>query len=89
MLEDTKTIAQCIDTLSTIIGDVSVPKNIKRSAEGMKKILSNEKEPLLERTASVISELENVGNERNIPFHTRTMIWGLSSQLERISVGKD
>jgi uncharacterized protein (UPF0147 family) len=89
MLEDTKIIVQCVDTLGTIIGDVSVPKNIRRSAENMRKILSNEKEPLLERTAKVISELENVGNERNIPFHTRTIVWGLSSQLESISVGKE
>jgi len=89
MLEDTKIIAQCIDTLSAIIKDESVPKNIRRSAENMKKILSNQKEPLLERVAKVVSELENVGNERNIPFHTRTMVWGLSSQLEIISAGKN
>lgn len=88
MLEDTKVI-QCIDTLSTIINDESVPKNIRRSAENMRKILSNKKEPLLERVAKVVSELENVGNERNIPFHTRTMVWGLSSQLERVSAGKN
>lgn len=89
MVEDTKIIEQCIGTLSTIIKDESVPKNIRRSAENMKKILSNTKEPLLERAAKVVSELENVGNERNIPFHTRTMVWGLSSQLERISAGKN
>jgi uncharacterized protein (UPF0147 family) len=89
MLEDTKIIAQCIDTLGTIARDESIPKNIRRSAENMKKILLNKKEPLLERTAKVMSELENVGNERNIPLHTRTTIWGLSGQLEGIAAGKN
>ena len=88
MLEYTKIIVRCIGTLDTIINDGSVPKNIRRSAENMKKILSNEKEPQSQRTAKVASELENMGNDPNIPFHTRTMVWGLSSQLESISVGK-
>lgn len=85
MAEGTKIIAQCVCTLSNIIKDESVPKNIRRSAENMRKILSNTKESLPERTAKVTAELENMGNERNIPLHTRTMVWGLSSQLERIS----
>jgi uncharacterized protein (UPF0147 family) len=53
----------------------------------MKKILSNEKEPPLKRTAKVVSELEHIANDPNIPFHTRTMVWGLSSQLESLSIG--
>ena len=85
MLEDMRTY---INTLDTIINDKSVPKNIRRSAENMKKILSNEKEPQLQRAAKVASELEKIGNDPNIPFHTRTMVWGLSSRLESISVNK-
>jgi uncharacterized protein len=85
MLEDMRTY---INTLDTIIKDDSVPKNIRRSAENMKKTLSNEKEPRLQRAAKVASELENIGNDPNIPFHTRTIVWGLSSQLESISIRK-
>lgn len=81
-------IKACINTLDTIINDKSVPKNIRRSTENMKKILSDEKEPSLKRTAKVISELENIGNDRNIPFHTRTIVWGLSNQLEIIFTDK-
>lgn len=88
MLEDVKTIAQCIDKLDIIINDESVPKNIRRSVENMKKILSNEKEPSSKRAAKVAYELENIGNDHNIPLHTRTMVWGLSSQLENIPVDK-
>ena len=89
MLEYTKIIVRCIGTLDTIINDGSVPKNIRRSAENMKRIISNEKEPPLDKIAKVVSELENIANDPNIPFHTRTMVWGLSSQLESISVDKD
>lgn len=82
MLED---IQIHINTLDSIANDASVPKNIRRSAENMKKILSNDKEPQLQRTAKVAAELEYIGNDPNIPFHIRTKVWGLSSQLERIS----
>lgn len=88
MLEDTKIIVRCIGTLDTIINDESVPKNIRRSTENMKRIFSNEKEPLLDKIARVAFELEIIGNDPNIPLHTRTKVWGLSSQLESISVDK-
>jgi len=86
MSEDIK---KYIDILDTIINDESVPKNIRRRTEKMKKILLNEKESSSERNAKVISELEIVGNDANIPFHTRTMVWGLSSQLESVSASAD
>ena len=81
MTEDFK---KYIDMLDTIINDKSVPRNIRHSSEKMKATLSNEKEPSLHRTAKVISELDIIGNDINIPLHTRTTIWGLSSQLESI-----
>ncbi len=85
MLEDMQTY---INILDTIINDESVPKNIRRSTENMKRTLSNEKEPQSQRIAKVAFQLEDIGNDPNIPFHTRTMVWGLSSQLESISVDK-
>ena len=81
-------IKKYIDKLDTIINDKSVPKNIRYRTEKMKNILSNEKEPVLKRTSKVISELEIIGNDANIPFHTRTMVWGLSSQLESMFMGQ-
>ena len=78
-------IKKFIGTLDTIVNDESVPKNIRRSADKMKKILSNEKVSPVKRTAQVISELEIIGNDTNMPMHTRTKVWGLTSQLESIS----
>ncbi len=80
-------VRQCIDVLDRIATDDSVPRNIRRSAENIKKTLSNEKESLSMRAAMVISSLDDIGNDPNVPIHTRTLIWGLSSRLESIPVG--
>jgi len=84
----TETIRQCVEVLDRIINDDSVPRNIRRNADNMKNILLNEKEPPSVRAAMVISKLDEIGNDPNVPIHTRTMIWGLSSQLETIPVDR-
>lgn len=84
----TETIRQCVEVLDRIINDDSVPRNIRRNADNMKNILLNEKEPPSVRAAMVISKLDEIGNDPNVPIHTRTLIWGLSSQLETIPVDR-
>lgn len=84
----TEVIRQCIEVLDRIVNDDSVPRNIRRTADNMKNVLSNEKEPPSVRTAMVISRLDEMGNDPNVPIHTRTLIWGLSSQLETIPVDR-
>ena len=81
-------LRQCIDVLDRIISDDSVPRNIRRSADNIKNVLSNEKESLSRRAATVISNLDDIGNDPNVPIHTRTLIWGLSSRLESIPIDK-
>ncbi len=81
-------IRQCTEVLDRIINDDSVPRNIRRSADSIKNILSNEKQSLSKRAALVISNLDDMGNDPNIPIHTRTLIWGLSSKLESIPVNQ-
>ncbi len=79
-------LKQCVEALDRIINDDSVPRNIRRNADTMKNILSNEKETPSVRASMVISKLDDIGNDPNVPIHTRTLIWGLSSQLETIPV---
>lgn len=81
-------IRQCIEVLERIINDDSVPRNIRRNADSMKNTLSNEKEKISIRAAMVVSRLDEIGNDPNVPLHTRTLIWGLSSQLETIPVDR-
>ncbi len=80
-------LKQCVDVLDRISNDDSVPRNIRRTAENIKKTLSNEKESVSKRAAKVISNLDDIGNDPNVPIHTRTLVWGLSSRLESIPVG--
>ncbi len=81
-------IRQCIEVLDRIINDDSVPKNIRRNADSMKKTLSNDRESPSTRAAMVVSKLDDIGNDPNVPLHTRTLIWGLSSQLETIPLDR-
>ncbi len=79
-------IEDCKQKLEYIASDSSVPKNIRRSATEVLETLKNGKEPLFMRTSSSISILEDIGNDPNVPVHTRTLIWNVSSQLETIPV---
>lgn len=81
-------VKKCVDALDRISNDDTVPRNIRRSAENIKKILSNDKESLSVRAALVISALDDIGNDPNVPIHTRTLVWGLSSRLEAIPVNR-
>jgi uncharacterized protein (UPF0147 family) len=81
-------IMKCIGGLDSIINDDSVPRNIRRNAGSMKNTLSNEKDSPSARAAMVVSKLDDIGNDRNVPLHTRTLIWGMSSQLETIPVDR-
>ena len=81
-----ETLQQCVDILDRIMNDDSVPRNIRRNADNVKNILLNDKETPSVRAAMVISTLDDMGNDPNVPIHTRTLVWGLSSQLESIPV---
>ncbi|MDY6931609.1 MAG: UPF0147 family protein [Halobacteriota archaeon] len=80
-------IKQCIGMLDSVIADDSVPRNIRRSAEEVRGILADSTEAPSVKAASVISMLDSISNDPNIPVHTRTIIWGIASQLETVTVG--
>lgn len=84
--DPTEVIRQCLQVLESINNDSSVPRNIRRSVNEISDILNNQTEPLFLRAASSISILEDISNDPNLPLHTRTLIWNLSSQLETIPV---
>jgi uncharacterized protein (UPF0147 family) len=83
-----KVIKQCVEVLERIMGDDTVPRNIRRSAESIKGILLDESIKEAVKAASAISVLDEISNDPNIPLHTRTLIWNVASQLETIPVDK-
>ncbi len=81
-------INQIILLMDPIIEDNGVPRNIKR-------IISESKENLLSasdkgteememKIAGAVYSLEEISNDINMPFHIRTEIWNLISELEKL-----
>jgi uncharacterized protein (UPF0147 family) len=84
-VEDTqKTINYCIQMLSGIMDDTTIPKNIRRVAEETKKVLMNDSQELGLRAATAISLIDEISNDPNMPVHARTRIWQLASKLETL-----
>ncbi|PKK86006.1 MAG: hypothetical protein CVT48_02995 [Thermoplasmata archaeon HGW-Thermoplasmata-1] len=71
--------------LDMIQEDNSIPRNIRRGAEEAKTRLLNKNEALDVRIASVVSTLDELANDPNIPLHGRTLIWNIMSQLETVA----
>jgi uncharacterized protein (UPF0147 family) len=64
--------------------DTSVPRNIRRAAEESRDLLAvDDDEPSI-RASTVISILDEISNDPNIPIHARTLIWEVLSELESI-----
>ena len=78
-------IAEVCDGLNMLNEDTSIPRNIRRGAEEVKRILLNDAEPLDVRVASATSRLDELANDPNIPLHGRTLIWNIISRLEEIA----
>jgi uncharacterized protein (UPF0147 family) len=86
--EKEEVVHRCLEMLDEIIGDTTVPRNLRRSTGELKDQLLNGEESLAMRVASLISDFDELSSNPNIPAHTRAQIWSIVSQLETIS-GED
>jgi uncharacterized protein len=75
---------RCNQILQHITEDTSVPRNIRRAAEESKDLLSKDDDEPTVRASTVISILDEISNDPNIPIHARTLIWNVLSELESI-----
>ena len=80
---ENKRLEQTIMNLRELQDDISVPRNIRRGAKEAIKLLQRD-ESLDVKVASVISMLDDIVNDPNIPIHGRTSIWSIMSQLESL-----
>ena len=78
-------IEQICDGLGMLSGDNSIPRNIRRGAEDVKRILHKDADPIDIRVASATSILDELANDPNIPLHGRTLIWNIISRLEELA----
>lgn len=79
-------LRQIAEVLTQLIEDASVPRNIRRSAEEIKKLLLDEKQDVGVRVSSAIYTLEEISNDRNLPLHSRSVVWNVASELETIKL---
>ncbi len=75
-------VIQLLDELSQ---DVSVPKNVRKIALDSKTKLTSQKDSLDLRCAKVISTLDDLTNDPNVPSVGRTFLYTIISKLEALS----
>ncbi|MBU3896498.1 MAG: UPF0147 family protein [Nanoarchaeota archaeon] len=71
-----------IELIKQVSEDRSVPRNIREKCTDCIKTLDGGKDPVDIRINTVISTLDEVSNDPNIPMYTRTQIWNIVSLLE-------
>ena len=71
-----------IPLIQQIANDRTVPRNIRLKCEDSIKILQDNKEDLAVRINTVISSMDEISNDTNIPTYTRTQVWNIVSLLE-------
>ena len=84
MSDPEEIIRECVGVLERIMNDDSVPRNIRRGASDVKKILLKTDDAIAIRAATGINILDELSNDPNIPLHTRTLVWNIVSNLETI-----
>lgn len=77
-------IESVIPMIQQVVDDRTVPRNIRDKCEDSIKTLKNDKEALDVRVNTVVTNLDEISNDPNIPMYTRTQIWNIVSALEAV-----
>jgi hypothetical protein len=72
-----------IKLMDQVTGDMTVPRNIRAAVAKARDTLRSSG-ALNIRIGTAIHVLDEVINDPNMPFHTRTRIWSIVSQLEEL-----
>lgn len=73
---------EIIPLIEQIVNDRTVPRNIRARSEESIKILKDEKQDVAIKINTVISYMDEISNDPNIPMYTRTQVWNIVSILE-------
>ena len=77
-------IGEVSEILEYIMENNSVPRNIREAAQKSNDLLKDETQDLSVRVSTVLTKLDEISNDPNIPVHARTLIWEVLSKLESI-----
>jgi len=78
-------VQNVVSALEELVGDGSVPRNIKAKVETIMTILkSDDGEDMNIKINKALSELDEISDDTNLQPYTRTQIWNIVSMLEMI-----
>ena len=78
-------ITQICESLEeSVVQDQSVPRNIRKAASEAVEHLKSKNQSRKMRAHSATEILDEISNDPNMPMHTRTIIWQVLTELERI-----
>ena len=79
---------QTIDEVSEILEYImeynTVPRNIREAAQESNNLLKDESQDQSVKVSTVLTKLDEISNDPNIPVHARTLIWEVLSKLASI-----
>ncbi len=76
---------ESINLLEEMMNDSSLPRNVRKVAQDSKERLKKENESLDLRCATVISSLDDLTDDPNVPPHGRALVYTIISKLESLS----
>lgn len=79
-----QTIDEVSEILEYIMENISVPRNIREAAQESNTLLKDESQDQSVKISTVLTKLDEISNDPNIPVHARTLIWEVLSKLESI-----
>lgn len=76
-----KQLKPITDMLDSLVGDASVPRNVRNTLADAKRKLTEGDDPVAGMSGAIY-DLDAVSNDINLPMHARTLVWNLLSELE-------
>lgn len=77
---------EVIDMMSTLVNDVTIPKNIRKAINDAKLRLEGTEEFNVKVSAAIYL-IDSISDDINMPSHARTQIWAIVSSLETTKMG--
>ncbi len=82
--QNQETLQNAIDTLNQVATNPSTPKNIRKNIQDLANDLKSEELSMSVRASNVISMLDDITQDPNMPSYVRVTLWQAVSTLENI-----
>lgn len=82
--QNQESLNAAIETLNQVASNPSTPKNIRKNISDLANELNGEEFSMSVRAANVISLLDDITQDPNLPSYVRVTLWQAVSTLEGI-----